>query len=58
MEEKKKTTNKEELQHRQRVLLDELTKVSEQLIEIMKDELYRDLKTQIELLDLKKKISP
>lgn len=57
MEEEKITPNKEELQRRQKLLLDELVKVSEQLIKIKQDELHVDLKSQIDLLELKKRIS-
>lgn len=50
-------TKREELQRRQKVLLEELIRISAELISIKQDELHYDMNIQISLLELKKRIS-
>lgn len=49
--------NKEELKRRQKVLLDELIKISEELILAKQKELHRDIDNKISFLEIKKRIS-
>jgi len=50
------TERKSELKNRQKTLMESLIKISDELIRIKSEELHRDMDTQIQLLEIKRKL--